>query len=75
MPNPLYVNIHDMLMYFADNILNEHELILFQTVKWFRALLCITNNSIKHQSFVYTQLNDQRCLFITIRFNKIIRLH
>ena len=30
---------------------------------------CITNNSIKHQSFVYTQLNDQTVLFITIQFN------
>ena len=27
-------------------------------VKWFQLLLCITNNSIKHQSFVFTQLND-----------------
>ena len=25
----------------------------------FNLLLCITNNSIKHQSFVYTLLNDQ----------------
>ena len=25
------------------------------TIKWFQVLLCITNNSIKHQSFVYTQ--------------------
>ena len=30
--------------------------------------LCITNNSIKHRSFVYTQLNDQTVLFQTIRF-------
>ena len=30
---------------------------------------CITNNSIKHQSFVYTQLNDQTVLFQTIQFS------
>ena len=30
---------------------------------------CITNNSIKHQSFVYTQLNDQIVLFLTIQFS------
>ena len=32
-------------------------------------LLYITNNSIKHQSFVYTQLNDQTVLFQTIQFS------
>ena len=32
-------------------------------------LLCTTNNSIKHQSFVYTQLNDQSVLFQTIQFS------
>ena len=31
-------------------------------------MLCITNNSIKDQSFVYTQLNDQTVLFLTIQF-------
>ena len=35
-------------------------------VKWFHVLLFITNNSIKHQSFVYTQLNNQTVLFLTI---------
>ena len=29
----------------------------------------ITNNSIKHLSFVYTQLNDQTVLFLTIQFS------
>ena len=29
------------------------------TVKWFKVQLCIISNSIKPQSFVYTQLNDQ----------------
>ena len=31
--------------------------------------LCITDNSIKHPSFVYTQLNDQTVLFLTIQFS------
>ena len=38
------------------------------TVKWFQILLCITNNSVKHQSFVYTSLNDQ-FLFLIIQFS------
>ena len=32
-------------------------------------MLCITNNSIKHQSFVYTHLNDQTLLFQIIQFS------
>ena len=32
----------------------------------FQVLLCITNNLIKHQSFIYTHLNDQTVLFQTI---------
>ena len=32
-------------------------------------LLCITNNSIKHRSFVYTLLNVQKILFQTIQFS------
>ena len=31
-------------------------------------LQCSTKNSIKHKSFVYTQLNDQTVLFQTIQF-------
>ena len=34
----------------------------------FQVLLYITNNSIKHQSFVYTKLNDQIDWFQTIQF-------
>ena len=37
-------------------------------VNWFLVFSCIINNSTKHQSFVYTQLNDQTVLFQTIRF-------
>ena len=32
-------------------------------------MLCITSNSIKHQSFVYWQLNNQKVLFPTILFS------
>ena len=39
------------------------------TAKWFQVLLCIIKNSIKHQSFVYAQLNGQRVLSLTIWFN------
>ena len=34
----------------------------------FQVLLCITNKPIKHESFVYTELNDQTDLFQTIQF-------
>ena len=37
---------------------NEPKVIVWHTVKWIQVLLCINNNSIKYQSFVYTQLND-----------------
>ena len=49
--------------------LNKRKLILLHIVKWFQVLLCITNNSIKHQSFVYIQLNDQTVLFLTVQFS------
>ena len=34
----------------------------------FQVLLCITNNSIKRQSFVYTLFNEQTVLFQTNQF-------
>ena len=40
-----------------------------QQVERFQVLLYMTNNSIKHQLFVYTQLNDQTLLFLTIQFS------
>ena len=49
--------------------LNEPKLILLHIVKWFQVLVCITNNLFKDQSFVYTQLNDQKVLFLTIQFS------
>ena len=41
-------------------------IICLHTVKCFQVLRCITNNSIKHHSFVYTQLNGQTVLFQAI---------
>ena len=38
------------------------------TVKWLQVLRFSTYYSIKLQSFVYTQLNDQTVLFLTIQF-------
>ena len=58
-----FVNI--LLIIFS----NEPMLILLHTVKWFQILLCITNSSIKHRSFVYKQLHDQTVLFQTIQFS------
>ena len=37
--------------------------------KGFQVFLCITTNSIKHRSFVYTHLNDQTILFQIIQFS------
>ena len=39
------------------------------TVKRFQVLLFFTKNSIKDQSFVYSQLKDQAVLFLTIQIN------
>ena len=44
-------------------------MICWHTVKCFKALPFNTNNSIKHQSFVYTQLNDQLVLLRAIQFS------
>ena len=33
--------------------LNENGLILYLTGKWFQVLLCITDNSIKHESCLH----------------------
>ena len=71
MPNPLDIyTAYDFLNTFCWLcFLNEPELILLCTVKWFQVLLCITNNSFKYQSFVHTQLNDQTVLFQRIQFS------
>ena len=38
-------------------------------------LFLFTNSSIKHQSFVYTQLKDQTVLFLTIQFSNVKRFY
>ena len=44
-------------------------LIRLHTVKWFQVLLCIHNNSIRHQSFVYIHFDKQTVLFQINQFN------
>ena len=41
---------------------------LVKNVKWFQVLPCITNSSIKHLSFIYTQLHVKIVLFQAIQF-------
>ena len=41
----------------------------FGLVKWLQVFLRITNNLIKHQSFIYTQLNVKTVLFKAIQFS------
>ena len=55
-----YIRFANILL---ETFLNEFMLILLHAFKCFQALLCINNNSIKHQSFVYAQLKDQIVLF------------
>ena len=43
---------------------------LFRLLRhWFEVLQFITYNLFQHQSFVYTQLNDQTVLFLTTEFS------
>ena len=49
-------------------LLNEPNLILLHTVKWFQ-VFCYISSTVKHHSFVYTYLNDQTVLFQTIQFS------
>ena len=56
---PMYIEIP-----YIFNLYNSIYYQLFvSTVKWFQVLPCNTNNSMKHQSFVYTQLKGQTVLF------------
>ena len=47
----------------------QFTLALVNKVKSFHVLLCLTNNFIKHQSFVYTLLNDQTVPFPRIQLS------
>ena len=49
--------------HFINNIFKQVCAHFLHTVKQFQVLLCITNNLIKHQSFVYTLLKYQTVLF------------
>ena len=57
------------LKYYYLTLIIQFNTIHLHTFKWFQVLLCITNHSIKHQSFVYTQFYSQTVLFLTIQFN------
>ena len=46
----IYIKYIWFLNILSITFLNEPKLILLQTVKWFQVFLCITNNSLKHQS-------------------------
>ena len=73
MPNPFYTyirNTYNLWTYFLHKTLKwELSLFFLHTVKSFQVLQCITNYSIKHQSFVYTQLKVKTVLFLTIQFS------
>ena len=43
-------------------------------VQYFQVFVCITNNWIKHQSFVYTQFKDYRSIS-KIQFGKSTKLN
>ena len=47
----------------------EYFYICLPTDECFQVLQFFPNNSVKHQSFVYTLLNDQTVLFLTIQFS------
>ena len=49
--------------------LNDLKLTLLQIVKLFQVLMCITNNSIKNQSFIYAHWINQTVLFQTIQLS------
>ena len=51
MPHPLYTYIEYIGFVNILTFLSENKLILLHTGKRFQVLLCITNNSFKHQSF------------------------
>ena len=42
---------------------------MIKKVKRFQVLLCVTDNLIKHQSFIYTQSNDPTFLFQAVQFS------
>ena len=47
----------------------QYSLAWVNKVKWFQVMLYLTNNSIKHQSFVNIQLNDKTALIQAIQLS------
>ena len=45
---------------------------LVKKVEWFQVLLCITNNSNKHQSFIYAQLNVKTVLYKALQLKTVL---
>ena len=75
MPNPVFtyiLNIWFVNTFCRYTRLNDRTVLFLKIqvnkVKWFQVLLCNTENSIKHVSFVNTKLNAQTVLFQTIQF-------
>ena len=68
-----YIFIHKYYMIYKQifliKFLNGPRLILLLSGKWFQVLLCISDRSIKYQSFVFTQLNYVAVLLQAIPFN------
>ena len=62
MPNPLYTYILNIqrsgFKYCYLTLIILFNTIHLHLVKWFQVLLSISNNSIKHPSFVYIELNS-----------------
>ena len=62
MPNPFYTVLFQTIHFGISPQFKCQKQFYFKLftlvnkVKWFQVLLCITNNSIKHQSFIYLQL-------------------
>ena len=56
------ISEHILLLTF----LNEPELLFLPTIKWFHLFLLNMNNSIYHQSFVYTQFNVFKNCYVSL---------
>ena len=82
MPNPVLTHIFNIRFVntFCRYTKLKDQTVLFKqfnlaednNVKWFQVLLTITNNSNKHQSFAYKQINDQTVLFQAIQFSMLL---
>ena len=69
---PIYhfrITVKEIQVLLFNTYLYSTLFILFHTVKSLQVLLCISNNSIKHQSFVYSQVNYQTFLLIAVQFS------